>query len=193
MVDSFLHHMSERCAEMSDVADVGGFLYGSFLDDRRPIGVVLDDIEYDLLRLRISLAQDMVVGTWTLVLPRPSPSRPASLDDADDWDSRLAGAVVNSPVVLDAVLCHFRLTLKEALALTEGDVLRVPESAMEMLGLTAIGGAHVATGRLGQARGFRAVRLTADPHAGTPEQTRAAPTLRLSKAVSGATLTPGAK
>ena len=183
MVDSFLHHAAERCADLPEGADVSGFLYGSFLDDRRPMGVVLDDLDYKVLQLRISLGQGRVTGLWTLVLPCYAPAGPAVQDENDDWENRLTGAVENSPVMLNAVLCRFKLTLKEALALTKGDVLRVPESALETLGLTALSGAAVATGRLGQARGFRAVRLTADPQVSGRGDLQSAPTLRLSKAV----------
>lgn len=183
MVDSFLHHAAERCAELPEGADVSGFLYGSFLDDRRPIGVVLDDLDYKVLQLRISLGQGMVTGLWTLVLPCSAPVEAAMQDKNDDWESRLTGAVENSQVTLNAVLCRFKLTLKEALALTKGDVLRVPESALETLALTALNGAALATGRLGQARGFRAVRLTADPKISGRGDLQSAPTLRLSKAI----------
>nr|WP_283163975.1 FliM/FliN family flagellar motor C-terminal domain-containing protein [Roseibaca domitiana] len=147
------------------------------------MGVVLDDLDYKVLQLRISLGQGRVTGLWTLVLPCYAPAGPAVQDENDDWENRLTGAVENSPVMLNAVLCRFKLTLKEALALTKGDVLRVPESALETLGLTALSGAAVATGRLGQARGFRAVRLTADPQVSGRGDLQSAPTLRLSKAV----------
>ena len=181
MVDSFLHHAAERCADLPEGVAVSGFLYGSFLDDQRPMGVVLEDIDYTLLQLTISVGQGAVTGTWTLVLPCPEVTVPEGGNSNDDWERRLAGAVEKSPVALNAVLCRFKLSLKDALALTKGDVLRIPESSLEALGLSALGGAHVATGRLGQARGFRAVRLTTDPQVGGGGEILSAPTLRLSK------------
>lgn len=181
MIDSFLHQMSQRCAELPEADSVSGYLYGSFLDDRRPIGVVLDDVEYEIFSLQVALAQGRVSGTWTLVVPRPAPATAMDLPETADWENRLAHAVENSPVRLNAVLCHFKLTLNEALALTKGDVLRVPDSALETLGLAAKGGAQIASGRLGQARGFRAVRLITDPEPNLRNDAFAVPTLRLSK------------
>ena len=182
MVESFLDHAAERCADLPEGAEFGGFRYGSFLDDRRPIGVVLDDVDYRLLQLRISIAQGQVAGLWTLVLPCPAPAGATRQDDTDDWDKRMVTAVENSPTELDAVLCRLTLTLNEALALSNGDVLRIPESSLETLGLAAKGGGVIATGRLGQARGFRAIRLTADPYVSPRGDARSAPTLRLYKA-----------
>jgi len=183
MVDAFLHHAEERCADLAEGADIGGFLYGSFLDDRRPMGVVLDDVDYNILQLQVSLGNGVVTGYWTVVLPSRVVKNADAPGKDDDWENRLTQTVENSPVALNAVLCRFKLTLKEALALSKGDVLRVPESALETLGLTALGGATVANGRLGQARGFRAVRLVADPKLGWQGDSQSAPTLRLSKAV----------
>lgn len=181
MIDSFLHQMSQRCAELPEAESVSGYLYGSFLDDRRPIGVVLDDVEYEVFNLQVALVQGRVIGTWTLVVPRTAPATPMDPPETTDWENRMAVAVENSPVSLNAVLCHFKLTLNEALALTKGDVLRVPDNALETLGLKALGGAQIGTGRLGQARGFRAVRLITDPGTNPRNDVLAVPTLRLSK------------
>lgn len=184
MVDMFLHHIGGRCAELPEAGLVTGYQYGSFLDDRRPIGVVLEDEEYELFSMRIALAQGAISGTWTLVVPCPSKAVPAArTEDADDWTQRLSQTVERSPVSLNAVLCRFKLSLHEALGLTEGDVLRIPESALEALELSAQGGAQVAEGRLGQARGFRAVRLTGDPATAMRDMGRKVPALRLSKVV----------
>ncbi|NBB97523.1 MAG: hypothetical protein GVY34_05025 [Alphaproteobacteria bacterium] len=190
MIDSFLQQISARCAELPEATLFDGFMYGSFLDDRRPIGVVLDDIDYELVTMQLSLAQGRVSGTCTLVLPQPAAPTAVDGNDDRDWERRMSGAVENSAVSLNAVLCRFRLTLAEALALTRGDVLQVPESTLETLGLTAMGGAQVASGRLGQARGFRAVRLTADPGAPGRSADIPVPTLRFAKTPAAAAATP---
>lgn len=185
MVDMFLHQIGGRCAELPEAALVSGYQYGSFLDDRRPIGVVLEDDAYEMFSMRISLAQGAVTGTWTLIVPCPDTAQPpARTNDAEDWTQRLSCAVERSPVSLNAVLCRFKLSLHEALALTEGDVLRIPDSALEALELSAQGGAQVAEGRLGQARGFRAVRLTGDPATTLRDMGPKSPPLRLSKVMS---------
>lgn len=182
MIDNFLHQVSERCAELPEAGLLGGYAYGSFLEDSRPMGVVLEDVEYELFSMQVALAQGAVTGTWTLVVPRPQADKPcADKDDAAEWEDRLNDTVSRSAVALNAVLCRLKLTLNEALALQKGDILRVPESALETLGLSALGGAQVASGRLGQARGFRAVRLIADPHVAAPQEAHSVPTLRFSK------------
>lgn len=190
MVDSFLRQITARCAELPECALFCGYAYGSFLDDRRPIGVVLDDISYDLVTMDVALAQGQVNGICTLVLPHPPAPANEEVNDEREWERRMTGAVENSAVRLNAVLCRFRLTLSEALALAQGDVLQVPDSALETLGLTALGGAQVASGRLGQARGFRAVRLTADPEERGRSADMPVPTLRFAKIPATSTEQP---
>ncbi len=169
MIDGFLRRAAERCAELPEAALVDGYVYGSFLDDPRPLGLMLEEASYEVMRLRVALGPDAIDAEWTLILPRPATPKAAAPPDAPaDWGARMQAAVQASPVRLDAVLCSFTLSLRDTAALRRGDVLRIPESALEMLALDAVDGTRIAHGRLGQARGQRAVRLTAAPGTGRP-------------------------
>ena len=163
MVDAFLHHAEERCADLAEGADIGGFLYGSFLDDRRPMGVVLDDVDYNILQLQVSLGNGVVTGYWTVVLPsRVVKNADAPGKGTTTGKNRLTQTVENSPVaVLNAVLCSVQTKLERSAGPFEGRCdLRVPESAFGNTWLDRFG----RTQRLpmvgwGKRDGFRAVRL----------------------------------
>lgn len=182
MIDSFLHQIAKRCAGLPEADQMNGFLYGSFLDDTRPMGVVLEDETYELISMEIMLAQGRIAGKWTLVLPQVDKQQhPQAAPEPDTWESSLVKAVSASQASLNAVLCQYKLTLTEALALSKGDILRVPESSLETLTLIALDGTQMASGRLGQARGFRAIRVMTEPGSIARNDRFGAPMLRLAK------------
>lgn len=167
MIDAFLRLLEARCAELPQSERVSGYVYGSFLDDPRPLGLMLEDGLFLMLYLRVSLGTGARQGSWRLFLPMADPACPQPEADAAattrDWDARLEAAVHNSPVHLEAILCRLQLSLTEALRLRPGDTLRLPDTALESLALESITHQPIGIGRLGQARGQRAVRLTAEP------------------------------
>lgn len=169
LVDAFLRRMEQRCADLPQAAQVAGFSYGSFLDNPRPLGVMLEESMFCIMQFQVALGFGARTGRWAVILPVPAPRNTENslTDDGsqneDDWTARMQAAVAASPVVVDAVLCRMKITLTEALRLRPGDVLRVPETALESLSLEGIGPVPLGVGRLGQARGQRAARLTADP------------------------------
>jgi flagellar motor switch protein FliM len=167
MIDAFLRLLENRSAELPQAERVSGYVYGSFLDDPRPLGLMLEDGLFLMLHLTVSLGTGAREGTWRLFLPMAEPVRAQPEADAAaamrDWDARLEAAVRNSPVHLEAILCKLQLSLTEALRLRPGDILRLPDTALESLALESITHQPIGIGRLGQARGQRAVRLTAEP------------------------------
>lgn len=170
MIEAFLRQVEARCATLPQADLVSGFDYGSFLDDPRPLGLMLDDGDYLTIRLQVSLGAGAKKGEWILVVPLGEPTRlrdgnegHAAETASRDWEARLEATVRKSPVHLEAVLCRIQMPLTEALRLRPGDLLRLPDSALEALALESITHQPLGIGRLGQARGQRAVRLTAEP------------------------------
>ena len=170
MIDAFLGQLEGRCAGLPQADFVSGYGYGSFLDNPRPLGLMLEDGQFHIWQLRVSLGFGAKTGDWFLILPDidhhalsrpPDSSREAELER--DWQDRLHDVVSESSVVLRSVLCRMQLSFTDALRLRPGDILRLPDSALEAMTLESISHAALGIGRLGQARGQRAVRLTADP------------------------------
>ena len=170
MVDAFLRLIETRCLELPQSSIVSGYEYGSFLETPRPLGLMLDDGLFHILHLRVALGFGAKEGDWFLILPDRDhmaqshpPDSGSDIDPDKDWQERLHGVINESGVVLNSVLCRVQLSLTDALRLRSGDCLRLPDSALETLMLESIGHTALGIGRLGQARGQRAVRLTADP------------------------------
>ena len=170
MIDTFLRLIESRCADLPQAAMVSGYGYGSFLDNPRPLALMLEEGVFHILHLRVALGFGAKEGDWFVILPdpEPSPRLSAQQNAADagldqDWQERLHVAIGDSGVVLNSVLCRMQLTLTDALRLRAGDVLRLPDTTLETLTLESIAQTPLGIGRLGQARGQRAVRLTADP------------------------------
>lgn len=141
--------------------------------DHRLLPVLLEDGVYD----RVSLDVTLVSGTVrrparvTVALPVSAgqessvPTGAAATPaPVDDWAHRLEASVMTAPASLRAELGRLTLPLSEVLTLGEGSALTLPLSALEEIRMVALDGTVHAVGRLGQARGMRAVRLTSWPN-----------------------------
>ncbi len=168
MIDALLAHIRERCSDELGALMPRGWVYGSFLADPRPLALMLDDGQYRMLRFTLSLGQGQVRGTWSILLPDPAvagAARPRASGpdtDAPSWEVQLQGAVQACPAELRVILHRAQLPLGQALSLAAGDTLCIPMSAIETMQVETVAGQSLGTGRLGQARGQRAVRLLCD-------------------------------
>lgn len=168
-----------RCAD--DLVWTAGFRYASFLDDARPLGLLLDDTPYRVLAGDIDIAAGARQGSCILALPaegrgpRPAP-RPANpqADDAD-WAEGLTGGVMAAEVSLQAIIGHLHLPLGRTLVLQEGMILPLGPARIDAIRLVGPGGETLATCKLGQLHGMRAIRLREDGAAKTPVPKTAQP------------------
>jgi flagellar motor switch protein FliM len=159
-----------------------GWRYQMHLPDPRPLPVVLEDVGHRLFEADLVLAGGPRRGRVLLALPAvgraavPPPADAAVaarlIDEADAWSEALEAAVGAAEARLDAVLAVLRLPLAAVTALAPGDRIVLPMAALGSVRLVGPGGAAVATGRLGQAGGCRAVRLAAPDEPGLPDRVR---------------------
>jgi flagellar motor switch protein FliM len=180
MIDVLLRYIGARCAAHPMGSGIQGFVYGSFLHDPRPLALLLEDGRYRVITFDVTLGHGSVSGTWALILPAPPEHPPLSslgkaTAETRAWAQHLQSAIAASPTQLDVVLFRAQLALSTALSLAPGDMLCIPVSALETLSLRTLDGVEVGTGRLGQARGQRAVRLTTDLGRIDPADTPAIP------------------
>lgn len=169
LIDRALADMENTLAAAPDLTWAGGFRYASFLEDARPLGLLLDDKPYRVLVADIDIAEGRRQGRALLALPaegrgpkpaaRPVPPE-AALLQAREWQSGLGEAVMGAGATLDVVIGRVRMPLAQILALAPGAVLPLGTAALDSLVLQAPDGRPFATGRLGQNRGLRALRLT---------------------------------
>ena len=169
VVDAALEGLEIALAEEADLIWAGGFRYASFLDDPRPLGLLLEDVAYRVLRCDVALGHGARAGQVVLALPAEGrgrkPIRPLAEAEAEAqagpaFAEALAAQVEAADCVLDAVLARVTLPLTRVLDLTVGEVLTLPRAGIDRLCLVGLDGRSLSEGKLGQQRGMRAIRLT---------------------------------
>ena len=172
-VDRTLADFGEFLAEEPDVTWAAGFRYASWLEDPRPLGLILEDTTYRVIRATVQLGTgEARTGQLLLCVPakgrgpkpRPKQDAPEEAPEAvagdGDWAGLLEQTVMSADVQINAVLYRMDLPIAEIMALQAGSELAIPMAALEQLELEGVDGKPLARGRLGQANGHRAVRMT---------------------------------
>lgn len=168
VLDAALTLLESELAQEADLVWAGGFRYASFLDDPRPLALVMEDFNYRLLATEVSLGIGARQGTIYLALPakgrgvQPAYVATPALDEAlakQGFAQALAEQVEASGCVLDAVLGRVSMSLGRVMALEVGEVIPLGRATIERLHLSTLAGAALVEGKLGQHRGMRAIRL----------------------------------
>jgi flagellar motor switch protein FliM len=170
LIDRALTGLGETLIEEDDLGWAGGFRYASFLEDARPLGLLLEEEAYRVLTAEVAMADGKRRGEVILALPaqgrgqRPVPTGATSEPEGPLFSAALSAQVMQSACRLDAVVGRLTLPLRQILALTEGDVLALPQAGVDLVTLETVEGRRIAAGRLGQHRGQRALKLTEAAH-----------------------------
>lgn len=164
--DAVLAEFDAGVAQGADAGWAAGHRSASVIDTPAALGLMLEEAPYRLLTARLTLAETDREGRVMLCLPAQAP-RPAGRAGASE--AGLAAAIAPAHVTLDAVLHRRRMTLSELRALVPGDIVTMPRAALDEVALVGADGASVATGRMGQARGCRAIRLSLPEDTPAPE------------------------
>ncbi len=173
LVDRTLGGLEAELAEAQDRAWARGFRYASFLEDPRPLELLLEDKPFRLFRARLGFANGRE-GALLAALPAQGhgraarPNAPAA-GEAAQAPASLADVAMSAPAELMAVLGRLNLPLARVMGLKPDDLLPVSAAALEAVALEGPGGLRIALGRLGQNHGNRAVRLSAPGEEGGSE------------------------
>jgi len=166
VIDRALAELELVLAEEADLVWAGGFRYASFLEEARPLGLLLEEESYRVLQAEVSLAGGAKVGEVILALPANGRGqRPQARMDAElalagpGFAEALAAQIRLTECQLDAVMARLTLPLRQVMEMAVGDVLPLPLAALETVALETLDGRRVSLCRLGQNRGMRAVRI----------------------------------
>jgi len=175
-IDRALADIEAVLALDPDLVWAGGFRYASFLDDPRPLGLLLEDTTYRVFQADVALAKGAKAGAVLLALPATGRGvRPAMAKAAPDAGSAqvfaaaLAEQVMLADCRLEAVLFRMTIPLSAVMGLAAGDLVPLPMAALDRIGFEGLDGRRLAEGKLGQNRGMRAVRLSAPAVADMPD------------------------
>lgn len=180
VIDRALAGLDETLAEEADLCWAGGFRYASWLEDARPLALMLEEDAYRVLTAGVGLGTGGRDGQVILVLPaegkgeRPTLATEASESAAPQFTQDLQAQVLQADCRLDAVVGRLRLPLHRIMALSVGETLVLPSAALDAIALETLDGHRIAGARLGQHRGMRALKLNETP-AATPAPMPALP------------------
>lgn len=159
LLDALLDGFEAGLAEMEDPPNIAGYRYAAPLIDTRAMDLALAEGPYSVFRLTLDLGGGVRQGELVIAFPVAARGLQRGADAAS-FQKALADNVMRAPTELAANLFRLQLPLSEVRALGTGDVVRIPLSALAEVAVEA-GGRPVATARLGQQGGFRAVRIAA--------------------------------
>ncbi len=170
VVDRALAGLDDTLAEDADRIWAAGFRYASFLEDLRPLALLLEEDSYRVLVAEVSLGNGLREGQVILVLPAVGRGEHAATHAAEDdvapqFTTALATQVMQVDCRLDAVIGRLTLPIRQIMALQPGDVLALTFSAIEAVTIETMDGRRIARARLGQNRGMRALKVLEDDNA----------------------------
>lgn len=166
--DHALAGLEEALQADDDLVWTDGFRQADFLEEPRPLSLMLEDAPWQLLRADCDLAGARR-GQILLALPVAGrgrqPQRPVAAlapmaEDTAGFTAALTAQVREAEAQLRAVLSRQTLPLGELMSLAPGQTLALPNAALDRIDLCGADGRLCGQGKLGQQRGMRAVRIT---------------------------------
>ncbi len=176
VIERALGALDDALSDEADLVWAGGFRYASFLDDPRPLALLLEDRAYRVLTAHVSLSGGAKSGEVILALPADGrghrPRRDTTLaDDAhavQAFTHAMNEVVLSVPCLLEAVLARVTLPLGAVLGLQPGTIVPLPKNALSGIRLEGLDGLPLAEARLGQNSGMRALRLSGEMRVPSP-------------------------
>jgi flagellar motor switch protein FliM len=165
-LDSALAELDMALLGQAEAVWAAGFRYASFLDDARPLALILEDTAWQVAEVEISLAGGAKVGRIILALPakgrgnKGADEIAAQANKATQFNADLREQIGHATASLDAILVRLQVDLSELLKLGAEDVLPLFATRLDTVQLETMDGRRVATARLGQAQGMRALCIT---------------------------------
>jgi flagellar motor switch protein FliM len=184
VIDRALAGLEDALTEEADLVWAGGFRYASFLEDARPLALLLEEETYRVLLAEVALAGGAKTGHVILALPAVGRgARPAALLSTPEeavgaqFAAALGAQVMQADCTLNAVMARVTMPIRQVVALAVGDLVAMDHAAIDAVALETLTGQRVSTARLGQNRGMRALKITIAAQSvpiGTPTATATA-------------------
>lgn len=154
---------SRLLAELAEVNfGNGGFDPASYdigpMDDLRTAGLVMLQGQYKSWRITVQLGGEAQGEMLIALRPNVAPKAPER-GDTSQWSDALRRAVGEAPAELDAVIATLTYPFYKIEEFEVGQVLNLAGTTVGSVRLTGPGGVGVASARLGQVAGRRAIRL----------------------------------
>ncbi|MGB0905195.1 MAG: FliM/FliN family flagellar motor switch protein, partial [Mangrovicoccus sp.] len=163
-LSSTMAGFGERLKDETAGSWATGFVPDEAIGDLRRLPLLLEDEEYRMQTIPVDFNAGAKSGKMVVVMPwrgRYSKFREEIEEDSDElWEDALYQAVLPAKAELEAVLYRKKMTLTDVAQFTPGTLIKIPLRSIGEVSLENLDGEKVATVRLGQSQGFRAVRIT---------------------------------
>lgn len=184
-VNTLLGELGEEMTRIDGFENFAGFRYASFMDDQRPLLLMLDDSPYRSLRFRLRLGQSpgregevfvaLPQKQAATALPLTRDDRAAAPNPGIGQQTQVTPAAAEqppaepgpdiallmreAPIDVIGVLCRRRLRLGLLRHLAPGQILPLPRVDLAETRLETRLGQLLAIGKLGESGGYHAIRL----------------------------------
>ncbi|MBM9595683.1 FliM/FliN family flagellar motor switch protein [Roseitranquillus sediminis] len=160
MLDALLEEFERSLSQMPEPPAYSGYRYAAPLVDARAATMTLAEGPYQVFRLELDLGGGAKCGALTVAFP-VAPQSGATAPDQRAFSAAFQAQILGAPASVDAVLHRARVPIATVSEWQVGDVVPVPLSALAAVTLETAEGEVLATARLGQQGGFRAIRIVA--------------------------------
>lgn len=127
---------------------------------------VLPDVVYRALSMEVDINGGLRSGSLVILLPRLGGERAATeVNEQAAFAEAMERTLGGAPADLEAVLFRLHMPISEMTDLQPGMVLKLPREALSNVALHGCDGRVAGHAKLGQSRGFRAVKLLAEKRA----------------------------
>lgn len=169
-VNALLAELTQDLPRQDGCPGYDGFRYATFLDDPRPLGLMLDDGVFSRLSIRFRIGaggqRDGSLMIAVPAMPQANPAAtirtglPAPITEAPRPATvPLSAAMQAAPIRLVGILCRRKMSLEALRKLAPGTLIPLPQNALDEAMVETAHGQFLARGRLGEANGFHALRL----------------------------------
>lgn len=169
MCETFINTVLQSVSEEAPPGDLKkmfqGFHLENAISDRRKMCFRLTEDRYSLFDLSLGLGDGAKDARVLICLPAercaPGQKPGGGAPDTASWSEQLHKTVAHGAVRCNMILHRKRMPLSEVTDLKIGDRVNIPLTAIATVEVTGCDGGQVATARLGQVDGQKAVRINA--------------------------------
>lgn len=174
LINQVLAVFDAELAQMPDAPPVAGFHQLLVLEDARAVLMALDEIPYRKFTLGLDLSGGAKSGEICLYFPYDPPRKTDyRTREYAEWQDKWRRQVMEIRAPIEAIIHRVSMPVTELMALEVGSLIPVPLAQVSAVLLEGSDGHCVATGKLGQAAGFRAIRISTEVGSGTVKSNKA--------------------
>ncbi len=136
-----------------------GFRFETTVLDPRLLRFALGDLGYNGFEATLDMGAGVRQGDFFLALPETGGPDAEGALGKTGWSAALRNTVMGAEMPVDAVFARLTLPLAAVSDWKPGDMLPLPRHTLDGVQLEGANRVVLATGRLGQARGDKAIRI----------------------------------